>query len=144
MQDAADGSLMGARLAMSVSAAGRNPCVTAGTARIFKAHHSRREGYGPDSAATRRLPICVRYFAMCWSSMMGYGLRTSDAASFPSCTSCFGVYYFGSVITVSGRQARCKFLQDGGRNLPIASLAAAVTRLHAASQGIRAADLEGE
>jgi hypothetical protein len=51
-------------------------------------------------------------------------LRTADAASFPSCTSCFGVYFFfGSLITVCGRQARCKFLQDGGRNLPIASLA---------------------
>ena len=52
--------------------------------------------------------------AMCWSSMMGYCLRTADAASFPSCTSCFGVYFFfGSLITVCGRQARCKFLQDG-------------------------------
>jgi hypothetical protein len=31
-----------------------------------------------------------------------YCLRTSDAASFPSCTSCFGVYFFfGSLITAS-------------------------------------------
>ena len=31
---------------------------------------------------------------MRWSSMMGYRLRTSDAASFPSCTSCFGAVVF--------------------------------------------------
>ena len=61
---------------------------------------------------------------MCWSSRMGYCLRTSDAASFPSCTSCFGVYFFfGSLITVCADRLAVSFLQDGGRNLPIASLA---------------------
>ena len=56
----------------------------------------------------------VRYFAMCWSSMMGYCLRTSDAASFPSCTSCFGVYFFfGSLITVCADRLAVSFCRTG-------------------------------
>ena len=65
-------------------------------------------------SAPRRLPICVRCFAMCWSSMMGYCLRTSDAASFPSCTSCFGVYFvFGSLITVCADRLAVSFCRTG-------------------------------
>src|SRR3982751_216275 len=58
------------------------------------------------AAATRRSPSEARYFLIRSSSMIGYCLRTSAAASRPSSTSCLGVYlFFGGFTTVCAPSA---------------------------------------
>ena len=61
---------------------------------------------------------------MRWSLMIGYCLRTSDGGFLSELHVLLRrVLFLRKLDHRLRRQARCKFLQDAGRNLPIASLA---------------------